>query len=90
MSRPDTAQTRQPATATTKGPGEGIHELEGYPDVLLVEEAAAILRLSKASVYRAVRGGSIPALKVNRRVLIPRAAVIDLLRRARQAKRKEL
>jgi excisionase family DNA binding protein len=72
----------------TERTGALIAEIDRYPDVLLVEEVAAVLRLSAASVYRAVRRGSIPALRVNRRVLIPKRAVLDLVGRSAR-RRKE-
>ena len=49
--------------------------------IFSVREVAKLLGLSKASTYEAVRIGSIPSLKVGRRILIPKVALQDLLNR---------
>lgn len=41
-------------------------ELASLPDVLTVVEAARVLRISPASVYRGVREGTVPALRIDR------------------------
>jgi excisionase family DNA binding protein len=46
---------------------------------LTVEEAAATLGISRASAYEAVRRGEIPAIRIGRRVLVPRVALDRLL-----------
>ena len=42
---------------------------------LTVEEAGRILGLSRGSMYKAVQAGSVPSLRIGRRILIPRKAV---------------
>jgi len=54
-------------------------EIETKTMVLTVAEAAKLLRLSKNSVYAAVKTGDIPSIKIGKRVLIPRAALEKLL-----------
>ena len=49
------------------------------PLVLTVEEAAALLRVSRGLAFAAVRAGTIPHLRIGRRILIPRAALYDLV-----------
>lgn len=49
------------------------------PLVLTVEEAAVLLRVSRGLAFAAVRAGTIPHLRIGRRILIPRAAFYDLL-----------
>jgi len=46
---------------------------------LTVEEAASVLGISRAFAYEAVRRGEIPAIKIGRRILVPRAALQRLL-----------
>lgn len=46
---------------------------------LTVEEAATALGISRALAYEAVRRGEIPAVKVGRRILVPRSALRVLL-----------
>ena len=47
--------------------------------VLTVEETAKFLRISRGSAYEGVRLGQIPSIRVGRRILIPRAALVRLL-----------
>ena len=46
-------------------------DAEGGP-VLTVEEAAAYLRISRVLAFAAVRDGSLPSVRIGRRILIPR------------------
>lgn len=47
--------------------------------VLTVEETRAQLGLSRGLIYAAIRRGEIPSIRVGRRILIPRAALDQLL-----------
>jgi len=47
--------------------------------VLTVSETAALLRMNRNSVYRALHRGELPSVKVGRRLLVPRAALERLL-----------
>lgn len=44
-----------------------------------VDEATAILGLSRNSLYAAIRRGELPALRIGKRIVIPRAALERLL-----------
>lgn len=44
-----------------------------------VEEAAALLGISRPTAYEAVKTGSIPHIKIGRRILIPVAALEKML-----------
>lgn len=44
-----------------------------------VEEAARLLGIGRNSAFAAVQRGEIPALRIGRRVLVPRAALERLL-----------
>jgi excisionase family DNA binding protein len=59
----------------------GVGAVPGSPGRLTwtVEEAAVALGVSRAFAYDAVRRGEIPAIKIGRRILIPRSALRDLL-----------
>ncbi len=46
---------------------------------LTVEDAAALLGVSRATAYAAVKSGEIPSIRVGRRVLVPTAALRRLL-----------
>ena len=54
----------------------------GEVKLLTVAEVAAIMRLSKMTVYRMVNSGQMPALKVGRSVRIPEHVVDEYLRRS--------
>ena len=47
--------------------------------VLTVEEAAAYLRISRGLAFAAVRDGSLPCVRIGRRILIPRRQLEALL-----------
>lgn len=44
-----------------------------------VREAGEVLGIGRDAAYRAARDGVIPSLKIGRRVVIPRAALLKLL-----------
>jgi excisionase family DNA binding protein len=44
-----------------------------------IQEAADILGLSRASAYRAAKRGQIPTLRIGRRILVGRQALINVL-----------
>jgi len=50
--------------------------------VLTVGETARLLRLSKTTVYDQIRQGSIPSIRMGKRILIPRAALMHKLEEA--------
>ena len=49
---------------------------------LTVAEVAAMMRVSKMTVYRLVHGGDLPAARVGRSFRVPKRAVEDYLRSA--------
>lgn len=53
--------------------------------VYTVEEVAKLLLLSRNSVYNGIAMGEIPAIKVGKRILIPRAALEEMMKQARRA-----
>jgi excisionase family DNA binding protein len=50
------------------------------PETLTVDEAAAKLRISRNHAYKLIADGTIPALRLGRRVLVSRVALDSLLR----------
>jgi excisionase family DNA binding protein len=52
------------------------------PVVYNVDEVAELLGIGRSSVYRRIADGTIRTVKVGRRVLIPRAALEELLAEA--------
>ena len=53
--------------------------LDELPDVLSVSEAAQVLRIGRNTAYECIRQGSIPSVRLGRRILVPRAALERLL-----------
>lgn len=49
------------------------------PSPLKVEEAARLLRISRASAYRRVGDGTIRSVRLGRLIRVPRAAIEELL-----------
>lgn len=49
------------------------------PLVLTVDEAAKVLRIARGSAYESVRRGELRSVRIGRRLLIPRAALLQLL-----------
>jgi len=63
----------------------------GLPRVLTVEEAAEFLRVNVKTLYTAVETKTVPALKVGKRIVILRDALLDALRlgKKRSSKKKK-
>jgi excisionase family DNA binding protein len=49
------------------------------PLTLTVDEAAALLGVSRNTAYGAVHAGELPAVRIGRRLLVPRKALEELL-----------
>ena len=47
--------------------------------VFTVDEARILLGISRHSAYEAVRRGQIPSIRIGRRILIPRAGLLQML-----------
>jgi len=47
--------------------------------VMTVREAAAMLRVSRGSAYQGVQRSQIPSIRVGKRILIPKAALLRML-----------
>jgi excisionase family DNA binding protein len=60
--------------ATT--PGSSLGDVK----FLTVAEVAAVMRVSKMTVYRLVHNGDLPAVRVGRSFRVPEQAVHDYLR----------
>jgi len=54
---------------------------------ITVEEAAGLLRIGRNLAYEAVKRGELPAIRVGRRVLVPRRALERLLEAGQQPRK---
>jgi len=61
------------------GPASGAAPTSQERLTLTVEEAASALGISRAFAYESVRRGDIPHIKIGRRLLVPRAALEQML-----------
>lgn len=54
--------------------------LDEAPDLLTVNETAAVLRIGLRQAYEAIRDGSIPSLRIGARTIrVPKARLVALL-----------
>ncbi len=58
----------------------GVQYTYGLPRVLTVEEAAEFLRVNVKTLYAAVESKDVPALKLGKRIVILRDALLESLR----------
>jgi excisionase family DNA binding protein len=56
--------------------------IDDLPDVLTVDETARYLRISRALAFEAIPRGDLPAVRVGRRLLVPRVRLLAWLRGA--------
>jgi len=59
--------------------GRGPDAQDGRRVVLSVTEAATVLGISRALAYELVGRGELPALHLGRRLVVPKAALLELL-----------
>jgi excisionase family DNA binding protein len=64
--------------AATLGSASGAAPASPERLTLTVEEAASLLGISRAFAYESVHRGDIPSIRLGRRILIPRAALVKL------------
>ena len=58
---------------------ERERELRSYSMALTVPEVAEILRVCTKTVYKLIREGSIPHVKIGREIRVPKGRLIDYL-----------
>ena len=57
-------------------------EVEKEDLVLTATEAAKLLRIGRATCYEQIRQGAIPSIRIGRRIIVPRAALMRKLEEA--------
>lgn len=73
---------RSTLPAGRDGAGQGAEPGDLALDLMTVAEVAAMLRVSKMTIYRMVDGGQLPAMRIGRAFRVPRASVVRFLRDA--------
>lgn len=53
-----------------------------YPDIVSVEEIQEMLRIGRNSVYTLLKQGLIKSIKIGKKYIIPKSAVIDFVKTA--------
>jgi excisionase family DNA binding protein len=56
-----------------------VSGLESLPPVLTVVEAAKVLRISRNGAYELARTGKLPTLRLGRRLVVPKTALLRML-----------
>ena len=52
---------------------------EKYPDVVTVKDLCVMLKIGKNTAYKIINSGDIQSVRIGRKILIPKAYVIDYL-----------
>lgn len=63
--------------ATSQTAGDPVTTLTDLPLMLTVEETARVLRIGRNRAYEAVSQGSIPSIRIGRKIRVPRKALAD-------------
>jgi excisionase family DNA binding protein len=63
---------------------KGDCAVEKSTEVLTVREAGAVLKLSRATIYKRVAEGVIPTVRIGKLLRVPRAELDQLLANARK------
>lgn len=56
-----------------------IITLDQFGDVLLPEEVGKILHIGKNNVYKGLRTGTIPSIRIGKKYLVPKVYLIEYL-----------
>lgn len=54
-------------------------ELEKLPPTITVEKAGELLGISRGTAYAAARNGTIPTIRIARRLIVPTARLLALI-----------
>ena len=57
-----------------------IEMFRNEPDVLTVPEAAKLLRIGKNQAYELVKNGRLGAIKLGKKIIVPKLSLIDFCR----------
>ena len=57
-----------------------IEMFRNEPDVLTVPEAAKLLRIGKNQAYELVKNGRLGAIKLGKKIIVPKPSLIDFCR----------
>ena len=63
------------------GKDGSLSRLSDLPPTISVEEAAALLGVSRSAAYRAAKAGQLQTFRMGRRLLVPTAPLLRMLGR---------
>jgi excisionase family DNA binding protein len=71
---------RRPASATEEDmTAVGLPQRTHLPGLLKVEQASALMGISRSAAYRAVAAGDLPSVRFGCRLYVPTARLLELL-----------
>ena len=71
---------RRPASATKEDmTAVGLPQRVHLPGLLKVEQASALMGISRSAAYRAVAAGDLPSVRFGCRLYVPTARLLELL-----------
>ena len=59
--------------------GPGYYNSNTEPLVYTIAEAASLLKIGRSLVYSLANTGGLPVIRLSKRILIPRKALLDML-----------
>lgn len=60
---------------------ENAKDLRDYPSALNVTDVSEILRICTKTVYRMIREGQLPVVRVGKKILVPKKELYSYLQR---------
>ena len=84
----DNKKMAEPTTLTAGGSAKennqdnqcpGYYNSNTEPLVYTIAEAAALLKIGRSLVYSLANTGELPVIRLSKRILIPRKALLDML-----------
>ena len=66
----------------TKSENGGVPMFDNYPDIVSIEDVMSMLGVGKSTAYSLLRNNALPHVRVGRKYIIPKHAVIGFVQRA--------
>jgi excisionase family DNA binding protein len=70
---------RRPANTEEDMTAAGLPQRTHLPGLLKVEQASALMGISRSAAYRAVAAGDLPSVRFGCRLYVPTARLLELL-----------
>ena len=76
---PEPTGRRPPSTTEEDMTTAGLPQRVHLPGLLKVEQASALMGISRSAAYRAVAAGDLPSVRFGCRLYVPTARLLELL-----------